>query len=250
LSREIPRARIFAGPNGSGKSTLIERLKHLKSEKKINFSFGYYVNADEILHRISRQPFIRLDDYGLTLYQEDLVQFIPISNFAKKANLKETGNIYIKNNIISFIKVKKSPYLSAFIAEFIRYHLVKNMQSFTFETVMSHPSKIDFLKKLIDTGYKVYQYYVATGTPDINISRIKYRSEKGGHSVESKKVIKRYSRSLELLFKAIQFTHRAYVFDNSNELTLIAEINSAKTISLISTEVPSWFNNSVINKTV
>jgi predicted ABC-type ATPase len=61
------------------------------------------------------------------------------------------------------------------------------------------------------------------------------------------KIIDRYYRSLENLLQAIRYSYRSYVFDNSNDLKLIAE-KTPKTISLIEKDIPSWFYNYVVKK--
>ena len=68
-------------------------------------------------------------------------------------------------------------------ADFIRQKLLEARVSFTFETVMSVPDKVAFLRKAQQFGYRTYLYYVATEDPDINISRVRYRVKMGGHPV-------------------------------------------------------------------
>ena len=53
-------------------------------------------------------------------------------------------------------------YLAADIAEFIRQQLLNHGVSFTYETVMSHPGKIDFLSQAALKGlsslFVLYRY--------------------------------------------------------------------------------------------
>lgn len=103
--------------------------------------------------------------------------------------------------------------------------------SFTFETVMSHPSKTAILAKAASLGYKTYLYFVTTSKPDVNLERIKSRIKKGGHNVSKQKTIERFYRSIGLLPEAIKKCDRAFVFDNSTSLTLIAEFKNGKNLN-------------------
>ncbi len=108
---------------------------------------------------------------------------------------------------------------------------------------MSSPDKVELLRKAQSRGYRTYLYYVATEDPAINISRVRYRVKMGGHSVPEDKIISRYQRSLDLLIEAIQFTHRAYIFDNStHEHIWLAEITDGHLLEMKTDRVPAWFN--------
>jgi predicted ABC-type ATPase len=92
-------------------------------------------------------------------------------------------------------------------------------------------------------------YYVATDDPSINIARIKNRVQLGGHPVSEEKIISRYHRSLSFLFDAIQYTNRAYIFDNSGiKHTWLAEITDGKTFDLKSDQMTLWFRKAVLDK--
>jgi predicted ABC-type ATPase len=88
-------------------------------------------------------------------------------------------------------------------------------ETFSFETVMSHPSKIDFLKEAREQGYAVAVFFVALETPELNLERVRQRVALGGHAVPENRIGPRYTRSLELLPQAIAQCDRAVLFDNS-----------------------------------
>ena len=56
--------------------------------------------------------------------------------------------------------------------------------TFSFETVMSHHSKVSFLKEVKQAGFKTYLYFICTQDPEINQKRVLNRVSKGGHSVD------------------------------------------------------------------
>lgn len=122
---------------------------------------------------------------------------------------------------------------------------MSNGVSFSYETVMSHPGKVDFLQKARLSGYRVYLYYIATEDPDINIGRVNVRVSMQGHAVAPQVIRDRYYKSLSLLKLAIKQTNRAYVFDSTQNgvgSLLIAEISNGTDVTVIDVDkVPEWF---------
>lgn len=229
--------RVFAGPNGSGKTTIIDRLKD-------EIHFGVYVNADDIERAIENNQSLSFDDYRVKVKEAKIKEFFRKSHFApvKRSEPNLWEKLTIKNNILHISTVSDS-YLAADIAEFLRQQLLGNDISFTYETVMSHSAKIDFLKKANGANYRVYLYYIATEDPDINVTRVNVRVAQQGHFVPAEVIKSRYYRSLENLRAAIKNTSRAFIFDNSGTAAyLIAEITNGKGVNIVDTDkVPNWF---------
>jgi predicted ABC-type ATPase len=96
---------------------------------------------------------------------------------------------------------------------------------------MSHPSKLAIIDTAVSLKYKTYLYFIFTKNPVINLERIKSRIQKGGHDVNSKKTIDRFYRSLALLPDAIKKCDRAFIFDNTVSLELIAEFKNGKQVN-------------------
>jgi predicted ABC-type ATPase len=237
------RLRIFAGPNGSGKSTLF----HSFSQK---FDSGIFVNADLIERKLHDQNFLDLSEFNLNLSQTDLEQFLStekIATLLQKSDLTDK-NILIKQNILLHKDTNLHGYLGAVIAAFIRHEMMKHGLKFSFETVMSHKSKITEIIEARNLGYKTYLYFICTDSPEINVSRVENRVQKGGHPVEEKTIIKRYKNSLDNLFSMILAVDDCYLFDNSSlNFNLIAEIRSNRLRLLEEPEkLPDWFKNFVL----
>ena len=95
-------------------------------------------------------------------------------------------------------------------ADFFKDQYLKRKLSFSFETVFSHPAKIDILKKAQASGFRTYMYFVATEDPKVNLNRIKVRVKSGGHDVPEDKTIARYYRCLEQVKFALPYLNRAY----------------------------------------
>jgi predicted ABC-type ATPase len=237
----------MAGPNGSGKSTVL-----LGVRKK--FYSGPFVNADEIEKSFTEKGLVNLPaDYDLTITDKLFADFLQTAgkSWVDKAS-KENSETSIESiNGILVVKNKPSPYDAALAADFIRSQLLEKGETFTFETVLSHPSKIDFLIQSKRQGFKNYLYFISTVDPAINIARVKQRVELGGHHVPEDRIEKRYKQSLEVLPKIIPLCHRIYLFDNSAEeksIEPVAEIDSDKKLHLRTEQAPWWIQEYVIDK--
>ena len=90
--------------------------------------------------------------------------------------------------------------------------------SFVMETVMSTPSKLDFMKEAKARGYRVHLEYITTQNHRINLDRVRSRVQKGGHDVPEEKITARYKRSMDLLPEALKITDTARVYNNSFEV--------------------------------
>lgn len=210
MSDTPPRMRMFAGPNGSGKSVLKSYLPPAL--------LGVYLNADEIEAVVRHQGGINLQSLGVETVAEEVLPFLTKSRLLLEHGATESAQrLRFADGRLDFCDVPVDSYFAAAIADFLRTKLLERQDTFTFETVMSHPSKVELLAKAQQAGYRTYLYYVATEDPAINISRVQNRVKLNGHDVPSELVEKRYHRSLELLMEAIRLTDRAYIFDNSSD---------------------------------
>lgn len=107
-------------------------------------------------------------------------------------------------------------YQAASIAEEVRNKLVEEGKTFCFETVFSHPSKVDFIAKAKAYNYEIILVFIHLSSIDLNKARISQRIEEGGHFVPDDKVETRIPRTLENIKIAIQLVDQAYLLDNSD----------------------------------
>ena len=152
------------------------------------------------------------------------------------------GGIECRAGGIDFSGLEMNSYYASVLADFLRRKALESSKSFSFETVMSAPDKVDLLREAQTVGYRTYIYYIATEDPAINIQRVKNRVAEGGHDVPEEKIVLRYHRSLSLLREAIRYTYRAFFFDTSEEESwYFAEATNGTSIELKSDEMPNWF---------
>jgi predicted ABC-type ATPase len=111
------------------------------------------------------------------------------------------------------------------LADLQRDSCLTSRVNFSFETVMSHPSKIEFMSRARDAGYEVRLLFVCTSDPEINTVRVRQRVYFGGHDVPEDRIRARYQRTLELLSRAAALTHRTVLFDNTAELDAAPDPN-------------------------
>lgn len=238
-----PRLRMLAGPNGSGKSTLAAQLS---SDYAVNLY--RFVNADLLFAEVVQShrtacPF--------SIDNAELVEFVAQSTYPREYKRPfESGEIYIdEEDYLHFSANGINSYSVAIVADFFKEQYLKHRISFSFETVFSHPAKIDILKRAQTAGFKTYMYFVATENPVINVNRIKERVALGGHDVPEEKTRSRYLRCMEQVRYALPYLNRAYFFDNSTQQSLyLAEYESEVGFTLHSELLPSWFRRFVLGE--
>lgn len=227
---------MFAGPNGSGKSTLIKEIRK-------EYLVGFYVNADDIQAALQAANFIDLAEYlPRVATQREWNQFkATLSKEDSRLTSGVLDSISITGNILT-VETAVDSYTAAVIAEFLRFLLLACEETFSFETVMSHESKISFLKRAKSEGFKTYLYFIGTKDPSINIDRVRIRKSKGGHEVADDKIVKRYHRALDLLAQAFINVDRAYIFDNSSddEMQNILIEKNGDHVEIYVDEIPEW----------
>lgn len=238
-----PRLRMLAGPNGSGKSTLAQQLI---DDYAVNLY--KFLNADMLFAEIVNSgktacPF--------SIDKQELLDFIASSSYPEHCKLPFKNHLITidDDDYLIFAPDAINSYTVAMTADFFKEQYLKRHLSFSFETVFSHPAKIEILKNAQAEGFRTYMYFVATEKPDINLKRIKQRVQSGGHDVPEDKTIARYYRCLEQIKYALPYLNRAYFFDNSaNHPIYFAEYEIGKGVQLYTESVPEWFRHAVLGE--
>src|SRR5690606_38648974 len=145
------RLRMFAGPNGSGKTTVFNEII-----LKYDLDLGVYLNADEIEKKLNKKNSINISDYNLPIEIgikfNDFISSHSLFNKAEKDGYKI--DLIFKDNLIINPNSQTHSYEASILADFLRQELIKSGQKLSFETVMSHPSKIETLKFSKENNYK------------------------------------------------------------------------------------------------
>ena len=124
-----------------------------------------------------------------------------------------------------------------------REQCLAERKSLIFETVLSADDKIDFIERAKEAGFFVRLFFVCTGSPTINASRIAQRVIKGGHDVPITKIISRYQKSVLNCKYIATKVDRTYLYDNSiedAEAKLLLRFSDGKIAKRYIEELPEW----------
>jgi len=105
-------------------------------------------------------------------------------------------------------------YEAAQAAEAARDALLASGESFIAETVASHESKIDLVRRARDAGYYVHVVVVAV-PEDYSVERVLARVAAGGHDVPEEKIRSRWRRLWDNVVAIIEWADSAEVLDNA-----------------------------------
>jgi predicted ABC-type ATPase len=95
-----------------------------------------------------------------------------------------------------------------------RAELLEQRRSFITETVFSHPSKVDLIRRSVGAGFLV-TLHVMLIPIEVTVHRVDYRVAQGGHAVPPAKIRERYERLWPLVVEARAIADRTTFYDNS-----------------------------------
>ncbi len=142
--------------------------------------------------------------------------------------------------------IMERAYEASAIAANYRDECIRNGDSFAFETVMSHPSKLALLEKAKDAGFDITLVFISTKDPRYNVARVQNRVAKGGHDVPEDKIIARYHRTHTYLPIAISLAHHTYIFDNTVTPQLGAVLSYREIVEQ-NQDSPQWIADTLNN---
>jgi predicted ABC-type ATPase len=191
-------------------------------------------------------------EFSLQVNDVDFQRFANSSGQYIKADFDPVSwNLIVRDNVLVADAHASTNYNSlhfAIVADFIRHELIKQKKSFAFETVFSHPSKLDLLDLAHAEGFKIYLYFVGTNSAFINQERVKDRVLKGGHDVNIQNVHSRYSRTMDLLLDIMKKCDVSFLWDNSGEEFLYLGTAENKQLLFQPENVPAWVFEYLIDK--
>jgi predicted ABC-type ATPase len=136
------------------------------------------------------------------------------------------------------------PYEAASIAANLRASLLREGESFIFETVFSDPAgdKLAFLVEATARGYTVVLCFIGLEDVALSETRVAMRVLKGGHDVPTEKLETRFPRTLANLRRAIRELPHVLVFDNSDlarPFRAVATFDHGTPVD-VNEPVPAW----------
>jgi predicted ABC-type ATPase len=110
---------------------------------------------------------------------------------------------------------KLHSYEAARLAAQMRMQLLQEGRSFCFETVFSHPSKIDFVAQAKAMAYEIILVFIHLDSVQLNQARVAQRVSEGGHNVPDDKIVSRIPRLLRHIQRTLPLCDYVYILDNS-----------------------------------
>ena len=159
------------------------------------------------------------------------------------AHLQPAGLRFVNADVLAR-QLNMEPYAAARLADTLRRELVRQRESFVFETVFSDPvgEKLEFLITAAQAGYTTILCYIGISGPEVSEQRVAMRVSQGGHDVPTEKLIARFPRTLTNLRAAIRELPQVWIFDNDDlrsPFRLVAVFNQGKCVQ-VHKPVPKW----------
>jgi predicted ABC-type ATPase len=170
-----------------------------------------------------------------------------------RTQLAPLGVPFINADVIAKELYPEAPeahsYECARLAEQMRYQLLQEGRNFCFETVFSHPSKIDFVGQAKALGYQVILVFIHLDSTSLNKARVSQRVSEGGHDVPDDKVESRIPRLLENVKVAIPLCDHVRILDNSrtdNPFQQLVTIRRGR-VEKHCADLPSWLEELLLS---
>ena len=163
-----------------------------------------------------------------------------------RTRLAPKGMPFVNADIVAKLLYPHAPeshsYDAAILAGQLRLQLLREERTFCFETVFSHPSKIDFVAQAKTLGYEIILVFIHLSNVSLNQARVAQRISEGGHHVPDEKVMSRIPRVLKLIKQTLPLCNQVYILDNSradNPFQQVAVIRDSQ-INFQQHVMPDW----------
>ena len=160
-----------------------------------------------------------------------------------EAHLKSSGLRFLNADLLAQ-EFEVDAYEAARLVAALRVELVKQRESFIFETVFSDPvgDKLAFLKKTAQAGYSVVLCFIGIADASTSEQRVAMRVAQGGHDVPPEKLAKRFPRTLANLSAALSALPCVLIFDNDDLRTPFRHVAVFMNGSCmkLNKPIPSW----------
>ena len=116
--------------------------------------------------------------------------------------------------------------------------------SFNQETTLRGKSIINNIKKAKEKGFVINLNYIGIENAEIAKERVDVRVSKGGHGIAHKDIERRYTESLDNLYRIISLCDEINIYDNTDIFKLIVCIRNGK-VTWSDEKLPNWIKNIV-----
>lgn len=159
------------------------------------------------------------------------------------AHLRQAALRFLNADVVAR-ELLLQPYESARLADALRQELVRQRESFAFETVFSDPAgdKLAFLAEASRLGYNVILCFIGIASVRVSVERVAMRLSQGGHDVPVEKLRSRFPRTLKNLERAIRELPQVRIFDNGDlehPFRMIALFEAGRPV-VLRPPIPRW----------
>ena len=186
---------------------------------------------------------------SLPLDQRPVVVAIAGPNGAGKttfyhAHLRPAGLRFVNADVLAR-ELSIDGYAATRVADSLRRELLRQRESFVFETDFSDPvgEKLAFLKGSAQASYATILCFIGTSGPEVCEQRVAMRVSQGdGQDVPTEKLIARFPRILVNLRIALRELPHVWIFDNDDLRTpfrLVTVFENGRRIK-VHKPVPRW----------
>jgi len=111
---------------------------------------------------------------------------------------------------------QRHAYAAADEAARLRERYLADRRSFVTETVFSHPSKVELVRRAAQAGYRVHLRVLMVPV-ELAVARVDQRVREGGHAVPVTKIRERHARLWAHVSDAIGLAFESRVYDASGQ---------------------------------
>lgn len=113
---------------------------------------------------------------------------------------------------------------------------------FTQETTLSGIRTLKNILLAREKGYSIRLYYIGISSAEESIKRIANRVAKGGHSIPSEDVRRRFAKRYEDILRILPYCNEAYFYDNENGFVLSAAYRNGQIRPIGNEKAPEWID--------
>lgn len=110
----------------------------------------------------------------------------------------------------------------------------------TQETTLSGVKTLKTIQTARNQNYYIRLYYVGLSSVEDSVDRIANRVRRGGHSISTEDVKRRFDKRFEDLCKILPYCDEVHFYDNENGFAEVGKYHNGKIISM-GEYIPKWF---------